>query len=117
MFRLRISLILIGLMISFASKAQEESGYAIKYDSAIHNKWSPTGVRMGFDIAGPIYNLFEPQISNFEIAADIDFSKFFGVVEFGNGSYNSNETITDYSNSGYFFRIPLRSFYLTPRFL
>ncbi len=92
-------------MISFATKAQEESGYAVKYDSAVHNKWAPSGVRMGIDIAGPIYNLFEPKISNFEIAADIDFSKFFAVVEFGKGAYTSNGTTTEYSNTGNFFRI------------
>jgi len=104
MFQLRISLTFILLILSLAVKAQEESGYAVKYDSTIHNKWAPSGVRFGIDIAGPIYNLFEPKISNFEATADIDFSKFFVVVEMGQGAYNSTETITNYTNSGYFFR-------------
>lgn len=92
-------------MVSIGVKAQEESAYSIKIDTAIHNKWVPTGVRVGIDIAGPIYNQFEPKISNYEIMADIDFSKFFFVVEMGKGDYKSNESVTNYSNSGFFYRI------------
>lgn len=93
------------LMISFSVMAQKESNYAIKMDSTIHKKWQPTGVRFGIDIAGPIYNFFEPKISNYEIAADIDLNKFFAVVELGQGAYNSNDDITNYSNSGFFYRV------------
>lgn len=92
------------ILISFGAFAQEESEYAIKIDSTIHNKWAPTGVRMGFDIAGPIYNYFEPKISNYEGSADIDFHKFFAVIEVGKGAYNSGDAVSNYSNSGFFFR-------------
>ncbi len=92
-------------MLSFSAYAQKESAYAIKIDSTIHQKWKPTGVRFGIDIAGPIYNIFEPKISNYEAMVDIDFHKFFAVVEMGTGTYNSNDVVTDYSNSGFFFRI------------
>ncbi len=92
------------MALSFSAKAQEKSDYAIKIDSTIHKKWIPTGVRIGVDIAGPIYNQFEPKIANYEAMADIDFSKFFVVIEMGKGVYSSNESITNYSNSGFFFR-------------
>lgn len=92
-------------MLSFTVMAQHESDYSIKLDSTLHNKWQPTGVRFGIDIAGPIYNLFEPKISNYEAMADIDFHKFFAVVEMGTGAYDSKNGSTNYSNSGTFFRI------------
>jgi hypothetical protein len=79
--------------------------YAIKIDSINHNAWAPTGVRLGFDIAGPIYNYFEPSVSNYEMVADVDLSKFFLVVGMGKGAYTAKESITDYSNSGFFFRV------------
>lgn len=84
--------------------AQDESEYAIKLDSTVHNKWSPTGLRFGVDIAGPIYNLFEPKIANYEGMADIDFGKFFVVVEIGTGSYQEPEALTAYTSSGTFYR-------------
>lgn len=91
-------------ILSFAAIAQEETSYAYKLDSLNSGKWIPTGVRVGFDIAGPIYNQFEPSVSNFEGVADIDIGKFFAVVEMGKGSYLYNETLSNYSNSGFFYR-------------
>jgi uncharacterized protein DUF6048 len=104
MLGLHTKLIAIILMFSLGAYAQQESEFAVKLDSTIHNKWIPTGVRFGIDIAGPIYNQFEPKISNYEVMADVDFGKFFGVVEIGKGAYNSNDAVTNYSNSGLFFR-------------
>lgn len=104
--KLRIKYIVLLIAIASGVQAQEqETKYAIKIDSTIHNKWSPTGVRFGLDIAGPIYNLFEPTISNYEGTADIDFGKFFAVVEMGNGSYKSTDTPTNYTSAGFFYRI------------
>ncbi len=94
--------------MAFGTQAQEqmqETKYAIKLDSTLHNKWLPTGVRFGLDIAGPIYNLFEPTISNYEGMADIDFGKFFGVIEIGRGAYKSTDSPTSYTSSGFFYRI------------
>lgn len=94
--------------MALGTQAQEqgqETKYAIKLDSTLHNKWLPTGVRFGLDIAGPIYNLFEPTISNYEGMADIDFGKFFGVIEMGRGAYKSTDSPTSYTSSGFFYRI------------
>lgn len=104
MFKLHTKLIFIFLLLSIGVKAQEETDYAYKIDSLNTNKWTPTGIRVGFDIAGPIYNAFEPSISNFEGMADIDIGKFFAVVEMGKGEYRYNETISNYSNTGFFYR-------------
>jgi len=94
------------MAIAFGALAQEhETKYAIEMDSTLHNKWAPTGLRIGADIAGPIYNLWEPSISNYEGMADIDFNKFFGVIEIGSASYQSTDTPTSYTSNGAFFRI------------
>jgi len=104
--KLRIKYIVLLIAITSGAQAQEqETKYAIKLDSTSHSKWSPTGVRFGLDIAGPIYNLFEPTISNYEGMADIDFGKFFGVVEIGQGSYKSTDTPTSYTSNGFFYRV------------
>ncbi len=107
MLKLHIRYTILLLLLSVGVNAQEESesAYAVKIDSTVHNKWKPTGMRFGVDIAGPIYNLFDPEISNYEIMADIDFNKFFGVIEMGKGAFNSGGEPADYSNSGFFFRI------------
>jgi len=106
--RLHINHIALLLLVSWSVQAQEqvqETKYAIKLDSTIHTKWAPTGVRIGLDIAGPIYHLFEPSISNYEGTADIDFGKFFGVVEVGRGSFQQKNTPTQYTSSGFFYRV------------
>lgn len=92
------------------AKAQQDSTtqtrYAYKIDTARDNKWASTGVRFGVDIAGPIYNLWEPSIFNYEGMADIDFSKFFLVAEGGYGGYNSQSNdITGYKSSGIYLRV------------
>ncbi len=111
--KLPIKYIALLLLISWHAQAQEqaqeqeqETKYAIKLDSTTHNKWTPTGIRVGFDIAGPIYNFLEPSISNYEGTADIDFGKFFGVIEVGRGAYKSQGAPTTlYTSSGFFYRI------------
>ncbi len=106
MLKLRIKYIILFIAIASTALAQEhETEYAIEIDTATHNKWAPTGVRIGVDIAGPIYNLWEPTISNYEGMVDIDFNKFFAVIELGNGAYQSTNTPTSYTSNGTFFRI------------
>ncbi len=84
----------------------QETKFAYKIDTTADHKWAPTGIRVGMDIAGPIYNLWEPRIFNYEAMADIDFSKFFGVAEIGTGGYQAQSSdLTNYQSSGVFMRI------------
>jgi len=104
--RLRTKYIVLLIAIASGAQAQEQATkYAVKIDTTVHNKWAPTGVRVGLDIAGPIYNMLEPTISNYEGMADIDLGKFFAVVEMGKGTYKSSETPTSYTSDGFFYRI------------
>lgn len=106
MLKSRISFLVLLLSISwvFTYAQDKESKYAYALDSTM-NKWAPTGVRVGVDIAGPIHSFFEPTPTWYEVAADIDFHKFFGVVEIGQGNFNTNETSTEYTSNGFYYRI------------
>lgn len=106
MLKLRISILVISVFfLVVVTKAQDkESNYAYALDTTM-NKWAPTGIRVGVDIAGPVYNLFEPTTNWYEVAADIDFHKFIGVLEIGQGSYKLDEPATKYTSQGLYYRI------------
>ena len=105
MSKLRISIFIL-VMLGLGSKAlAQESDYAIKLDSVIHKKWAPTGLRFGFDVSGPIYSYIQSTKSSYEGSVDIDFNRFFGVIEVGNGVYSAGGDTTSYSSSGMFYRV------------
>lgn len=108
MLKSRISLLLILLFpLAFAAQGQvqvNQSAYAYALDSTM-NKWTPTGIRVGMDIAGPIYSLLEPSVSRYEITTDIDLHKFFGVIEIGHGSYKTGIDSANYTSNGFFYRV------------
>ena len=97
--------VIILLLFGHFSNAQKnESEYAYELDSTL-NEWKPTGLRVGVDVSGPIYTLFEPTTNWYELAADMDFHKFFAVVEVGRGNYNSNVDTSSYSSRGAYYRV------------
>jgi len=114
MWKLHISISIL-VLFGFANKTQaQESDYAIKLDSTIHKKWVPTGLRLGVDISGPIYSYIQSNKSSYEGSIDIDFNRFFGVIEAGKGEFNSSVDLTSYSSSGMFYKIGIDA-NLTPK--
>lgn len=106
MLRSRTSILVLLISIFWipAIAQDKESEYAYALDTTM-NKWSPTGIRIGIDISGPIYNMFEPTTGWYAGSADIDFHKFFGVLEVGQGTFSSVDSTTSYSSKGIYYRL------------
>lgn len=84
-----------------AQKALERIG---KIESG--NRFLPSAVRMGVELGNFGYSFIDKRMNSFrEFTADVDFHKYFLVVDYGHTSFSVNETYFDYSSEGSYFRI------------
>jgi hypothetical protein len=68
-------------------------------------RFIPTGVRFGADLIAIGKSRFNDEFTGWEIAADIDFYRYFLVVEYGKWATNYPLRNGDYSSDGTYFRI------------
>lgn len=45
--------------------------------------WAPSAIRVGTEITGPVFGLFDNDLSAWEVTADMDFHKYFLVLDYG----------------------------------
>jgi hypothetical protein len=76
------------------------SGYV-----AQHNKFLPTGIRIGTDILGLARTAYDDTFDGWELNADVDFYRYYFAVDYG---YWARDYVTEegfYSNGGDYVRI------------
>lgn len=70
----------------------------------LERSYVPTGVRFGVDMISIIRTPIEPKFSGWEAAADIDFDRYYLVLEAGRWSRDLSSENDTYSNRGNFWR-------------
>jgi hypothetical protein len=65
----------------------------------------PTGIRIGTDAISLVRTGIEKDFSGYEISADVDFYRYYLVVERGRWERNFTTDEEQYNNSGNYFRI------------
>lgn len=68
-------------------------------------RFIPTGIRVGTDLLAIGMSQFKNNFSGWEVAADVDFYRYYVVAEYGSSSVNEEIYNGYYSNSGSYFRI------------
>jgi hypothetical protein len=69
------------------------------------NKYLPTGVRVGTDVLALGISRYDNTFDGWEVSGDVDFDRYYFVMEFG---YWAKDFVTDadvYSNDGRYFRV------------
>lgn len=102
-------------LVSHALLAQEESEYAITIDDSLDNKWEkfvPSSIRIGVDVAGLAYNFIDPSRITYGAAADIDFHIYSAVFEYGMAQYDHSGDSASYQSKGSYYRVGLDANFL-----
>jgi len=68
-------------------------------------KYSPTAIRIGYDLSSVVNTLVDPDKTQFEINADIDFHRYYLSLDYGIQKSVREGDDFSYKNSGNFFRI------------
>lgn len=88
----------------FTVRGQETKPDTVKRDS-VRNKYMPTGIRLGTDIAALIKSKVSNNFSGWEVNGDIDFYRYYLALDYGAwGRTYSNDSI-DYNNDGSYWRV------------
>ena len=69
------------------------------------NKFIPTGVRVGYDLMTLGKTYFTNDFKGWEVAADIDFYRYYVVAEYGSWSVSDLIDNGLYTNDGTYFRV------------
>ncbi len=82
-------------------------GQAIVTDSISGGKlWTPTMLRIGYDLIGPLQNAISRSRGGWEITGETDFNKFNLIAEFGNEHFDYGDNATyHYRADGNYFRL------------
>ncbi|MEQ8425215.1 MAG: DUF6048 family protein [Cyclobacteriaceae bacterium] len=78
--------------------------YAQKPDS-VRLGYAPTGLRIGTDLISLAKIPLSDKFDGWEVAADLDFNRYYLTVEFGNWERTLVSPAQEYSNSGNYYRI------------
>lgn len=85
------------------TSAQEKQD-SVGVDS-LRSRFLPTGVRVGYDLISAGKTYFQDDFSSWEVQGDIDFNRYYLVVEYGSWSKDRASDSTSYSNSGNYWRV------------
>ena len=102
---LRISFILL-LTASFCCKGQQHNTLAgADTLRSSGKKYTPAGIRLGYDLIALFRNNFTDNFSGYEINADVDFNRYYLAVDYGNWGRNFVTQDHAYSSDGNYFRV------------
>jgi hypothetical protein len=105
--------ILTLLALLFAADAgAQASRDTIKTDS-IRNKYLPTGVRIGTDLISIVKTRTQDNFTGWEVNGEIDFSRYYFVLEYGKWGRDLNSDSAAYSNLGRYWRAGVDVNFLT----
>lgn len=95
-------------MLSFFASAQNAEKEAVKIGAegfAEKNKWLPSAVRIGTELTGPVFNLFNENQFEYEFTADIDFNRYFLTLDYGFMENTRTGPNYNFQTTGSFWRI------------
>lgn len=93
---LRFLINILLVLACIAAQAQQDS---------VRNKFLPTGIRVGVDAISIVRSQVNDNFSGYEFQADVDFYRYFLVVEAGQWERNFDNETDAYKNNGRYMRI------------
>lgn len=89
--------------------AQQPASAVVKKDSVkrdtVKNRYLPTGIRVGADVLALAKSSFQNNFSGWEVNADVDFHRYFLIVDYGAWRRAYAGNTENYSNDGTYWRI------------
>src|SRR5688572_24458247 len=79
----------------------------------LRNKYLPTGIRAGFDLLAYGKTQFQDDFNGWEVEGDIDFDRYYLVMEYGSWGRTLNADSTRYQNDGTYWRVGVDVNFLT----
>lgn len=79
----------------------------------IRNRFVPTGIRVGTDVISLVKSRFQDDFNGWEVQGDVDFSRYYFVLELGHGGRNFSAPTATYANSGNYWRTGVDVNFLT----
>jgi hypothetical protein len=79
----------------------------------LRNKFVPTGVRVGADLLALAKTQFQNNYKGWEFQGDIDFSRYYVVLEYGHWARDLHSDSAEYTNSGNYWRAGVDVNFLT----
>jgi len=80
------------------------SVFAQKADTLINKDLTPTGIRLGTDLLSMVRSPLDDSFSGWEASVDVDFYRYFLVVEAGQWKRNFESEDEVYDNDGFYWR-------------
>ncbi len=88
------------LLFSLAASAQEDiDTLQVKQD------FKPTGIRFGTDLLSIARSSYDKTFKGWEVSADVDFYRYYFVVDYGSWGREFRSDTSNYSNNGSYFRV------------
>lgn len=103
-FSLLICVVLTG-SCGFAQETAPQEKPKTEKSAADSTRKLPTGIRIAFDVLGPVNASLGSDTKASEFAVDTDFGKYFVTAEFGTSSRSTSIPDGFYANSGTYLRI------------
>ena len=113
MTRNRLTFVILVSVVVFAKDAFTQPRRDSVAVDTVRNKYVPTGIRTGFDLLALGKARFQDNFSGWEVQGDIDFNRYYLVVEFGNWGKTLNSDSASYANAGSYWRAGVDVNFLT----
>ena len=102
-------MILSSFLTASAQKTKPDS---VKTDT-VKNKYLPTGIRIGTDLAALIKSKVQNDFKGWEVNADVDFNRYYLAMDYGSWGRTYTTDSADYSNDGRYWRVGVDVNFLT----
>ena len=79
----------------------------------VRNKYLPTGIRAGFDLLAYGKTQFQDNFNGWEFEGDVDFDRYYLVLEYGGWGRTLNSDSAKYQNDGNYWRVGIDVNFLT----
>ena len=105
-------LFLLPLLLVVGSVTAQKGQDTLKVDT-VRNKFLPTGIRIGADIISLVKTRTQNNFEGWEVQGDIDFNRYYVVLEYGTLGRNLHADSASYANTGRFWRAGVDVNFLT----
>lgn len=113
MTRIHFPIFLFAMLFFLGGRTFGQSSKDTVVVDTIRNKYMPTGVRGGFDVLALGKSRFQDNFNGWEFAGDIDFNRYYLVLEYGSWGRTLNSDSAAYANDGNYWRAGIDVNFLT----
>lgn len=101
------------VIVFFAGDGFSQAGPDSVAADTLRNKYLPTGIRGGMDLLALGKTRFQNGFNGWEVQGDVDFGRYYLVLEYGSWGKTLNSDSSDYANDGTYWRVGVDVNFLT----